>query len=1202
MFLKRVEMYGFKSFPDKVDLEFDPGVAVIVGPNGSGKSNVADAIRWVLGEQSARAVRGSRMEDVIFAGNHKRKPLSIAEVSITFDNSDGLLPLDFSEVTVTRRVLRDGESEYYVNKKACRLKDIAEWFADTGVGRDSFSVLAQGRVDEILLVKPEERRAIFEEVAGIVKFRNRKREAIRKLEETEEGLVRLGDIIQEVERQLGPLKEQEEKARRHLDLRNRLMSLQVGVYLTQIQGARMSLQATMKRIEGLKGKRAEAEEALLGLEACIEKLKAAEQQAAAAVTALKDRISACEIEGSRLDEQIKTGQERLNDVRASMESLVKESSTLDEQIKALAAEVEARSADAAAAAGALAGEAAALADAELNLGVLNRAAVKAEEDLERRKGELIEALNALSSRRNEAAEIRLRSEGLAREKARLTQERIRLAAELQRLGDESRSARERRSSAEAARAESESLLSEARERISETEARKVEMEARAQGLRDEVSSLESRIGLLEEMQASHEGYLPGPRAVLEAVKGPTPAVAGIVGAVADVIKVPREYEGAFEIALGESAQYVITRGEDDARAAIDYLNGGRFGRATFLPAGSVRPSALTPEESDAVARAGFARPAMSMVECDARYLPAVSHLLGRIVFTDTAEHALLLARRTAYRLKVVSMDGAVIGPGGSLSGGQNGAATGLLGRSGEIRLLREKLALLGVEIAGMRERLARTITERETLGRQMKILEQQIWSAGSGITEAGKEEERLVAERSRLEERARGIDAELERADEMLRQGEARLRNLDGEVAASEAEQEKIRGDISSMQDELRKAREGRDQAMESVTRMRVSVAAIEGSRNNAQESLGRATRELLDAKKRRDAQKAEIARLKSTGQGISKDSAAARQRLEELAREKEEAAGALSSAVNQREETLARIAATEKETAAKRKHLQDIINRVNEGDIQIARAEMEIDSLKGRLLSEWGVAEADYGGFDALPVEETAPVIAEARAGLDALGTVNLGAIEEYRTTKERYDFLRRQIDDMQAARESLQEIIRDVDKKMAQVFVESFEKVRENFRDVFKEMFGGGSADLSLTEGVHPLEAGVEIAAQPPGRRVHNLNLLSGGEKVMTAIALLFAILRVKPSPFCVLDEIDSSLDDANVERFGKFLKNYSGGTQFIVITHQKSTMELADRLYGITMEEPGVSKMISVRLVEKTGEISGGKAGEKAGAKAG
>ncbi|MGE5484673.1 MAG: chromosome segregation protein SMC [Ignavibacteriales bacterium] len=1187
LFLKRLEICGFKSFPEKVEMEFGRGVSVVVGPNGSGKSNIADSIRWVLGEQSARAFRGARMEDVIFAGNHKRKPLSLAEVSISIDNSDGALPLDFSEVSVTRRVSRDGEGEYFLNQSPCRLKDIADWFADTGIGRDSFSVLAQGQVDEVLTAKPEERRAIFEEVAGIVKFRNRKRDALRRLAETEDGLVRLGDIVEEIERQLGPLKEQEEKARKHLDLRKRLMTLQVGVYLDQISSARALLDDTAKKAEKYRQKMSETGLEISRLEREMGLARDGVAEAEAAIASLNERLKSCEVEAGKLAEQLSSGQERLKDIAASRETLARESASLAARLKALESEVAEKSVEATGVAAALESEYAALSEAEGVFEAATASLTRAEEDIERRKGELIDLLNDLSSKKNEASEIRLRLETAKREISRATQEKTRLENEMAALEEALRSAAKKRAEAEAARSESSSLLSEAREKMTEIEARKAEMESRMQQGRADLSGLESQIKLLEEMEACFEGYLPGPRAILEGAKRGDPSLPGVVGAVADLIRVARGYERPVEAALGEALQYVVTRSEGDALNALKRLNESRAGRATVLPVSGIRPSALAAEESEAVARSGFARTAMSLVECDPRWLPVVSHLLGRVVIVDSLDHALLLSRRTASRFKIVTMDGEVINPGGSLTGGYaGGEKSGLLGRSGEIRSLKEQASLLGVEMMGLKERTGRAIADREVLSTQVRVLEQQIWAAESEIAAADKETERAGAEKARLDERIRAMGVEIERSTGLMEDGNRRLKDLAAELERAESSESSVRAEIANLQEQLRLAREAREKAQAGVTKIRVSVAGLESARNSSQESLNRAARELEEARERGRSQAAEVARLGESERRIREAVASAKKRLEELAKERDQLQVEVAAAGKNREDLLAKVGDVERQIQGIRKRAQDLQEKVSEMDVRAARVEVEAQSLRERLQSEWGVPEEQWSSFTPLKAGDAQPAISEIKAEMDALGVVNLGAIEEYRATRERHDFLQKQIGDMQEAKKSLTEIIRDVDKKMSEVFTASFEKVRENFRRVFKDVFGGGAADLSLTEGTGPLEAGVEIKAQPPGRRVQNINLLSGGEKAMTAIALLFAILMTRPSPFCVLDEIDAALDDSNVERFGKLLRDYGNGTQFIVITHQKATMELADRLYGLTMEEPGVSKLVSVKLMEKAG----------------
>ncbi|MCR4398397.1 MAG: chromosome segregation protein SMC, partial [Firmicutes bacterium] len=680
-----------------------------------------------------------------------------------------------------------------------------------------------------------------------------------------------------------------------------------------------------------------------------------------------------------------------------------------------------------------------------------------------------------------------------------------------------------------------------------------------------------------------------PRTVLAAAKEVSEGegVPGVTGAVADLIRVPRGYETAVEAALGDALEYIVTRGEPDALKGIDFLVRRKAGRATFVPLGTVRPGALTPEEIEVVARSGFAKPALELVECEPRFLPAVSHVLGRVVIVDTIENGLLLAKRTAWRLKVVTMDGKVLNPGGSLTGGAAPAGKpDILGRPSEIRALKERASLLAVEMAALKERAARVLTEREILAGHVRILEQQIWAADSQVGEVDKEEGRLRDERERLQERMAAVEVEIERCEAALREGEGKIAAAGEAMERLQAAEAALRAGIAEMQEAVRSAREGREAAQLEVTRLRVSVATLTNARAGIGESLARVEGQLADATRRYESLVAEIERLESARGRLEEDLASGKRRQVECSEESRRADLALKEATAARDGLIEKRAALEGRVHQVRRRAQELQERIHEADLRRARAEVEISSLRERLQTEWGVSEERYGDFEVVDSSAVQPEIARIRGEMDALGIVNLGAIEEYKATLERHDFLQRQVKDMREARESLQEIIREVDRKMSEVFAESFERVRQNFREVFRDVFGGGTADLVLTDADNPLEAGVEIRAQPPGRKIQNLNLLSGGEKAMTAIALLFAILMTRPSPFCVLDEIDAALDDTNVERFGRLLRTFAEKTQFIVITHQKGTMELADTLYGLTMEEPGVSKLISVRLVEKAG----------------
>jgi chromosome segregation protein len=1181
MFLKRIELVGFKSFADRTELEFVPGITAVVGPNGSGKSNISDGIRWVLGEQSAKSLRGGNMQDVIFAGSDTRKPVNFSEVSITLDNSCRTLPLDYDEVTVTRRVHRSGESEYLINKQACRLKDITELFMDTGIGKEAYSIIGQGRIEEILSTRSEDRRGIFEEASGIVKYKTRKREAQKKLEDTEQNLLRIHDLISELESQLEPLREQSEKAQRYKELRERLKSKEISLYVHQIEHVHANWKELGGKLERLKERQAE-------LMAVVSRHDAHLEQDRLALRRIEDEIERMHAELLRISEEYEKCEGQGEVLRERRRNLEQNRSRLEETIAAQSAriaELAKEEAD-------LRAKAAALEqtleeqrehlkrEEEKLFGASVTADAEAEERL---KSELLDVLSAMASLRNEIRYAEQQREAAERRLQRLDEEEAADAGELERLAA-------RREEVSALLRENEKALEAVRRRlIAETE-RRQELQRSLEETQVLVRRWEqkrdagvSRRDTLKEMQESLEGFVQGVREVLKAAR--RGALSGVHGAVAELIRVPAHLEIAVETALGGALQHIVMDDERTAREAIGYLKQRQLGRATFLPLDVIRGRSVPePDRLAAQSVEGFVGIASELVACDGRYAQILANLLGNVLIAETLEQANRIAARCGYRYRVVTLDGDVVNAGGSMTGGSlQKRGANLLGRQRqiealdkEIREAEEQLGLLRGKLQDLRKELSvcgQNIEDARAQAETRRLEEQRLRSALQQI----EQDEQRVREQLRLKTGDRGSQLrELEALDAAREAAEARLR----EMAAEEA---RLQQAIREAEERRRAGESAREALQEQLTGLKVAVAKTEQEMQSLAGQSARLRGEIARAKQELGALRETAALQEDEARRLEAETVRQTETLNELRLEKERCSEEIDRKRAERAEKMRLLEEGESETKEQREQLRQVEDELRRTEIAVNRLDVELDNLLRALGEEYEI------GFELAkeryPVPEDPAAaqqeVRELKRQIALLGEVNLGAIEEYERVKERYDFLSAQRDDLVEAKAALYQVIREMDEEMARRFKTTFEAIRSQFGVVFSRLFGGGRADLILVDPDHPLETGIDIVAQPPGKKLQNLQLLSGGERALTAMALLFAILHVKPVPFCVLDEVEAALDEANVTRFAQYLREFSEQTQFIVVTHRKGTMEEADVLYGVTMEQDGVSRLVSVRL---------------------
>ncbi len=1191
MYLKRLEMQGFKSFVDKTVLEFSNGITAIVGPNGSGKSNISDAVKWVLGEQSPKTLRGSRMEDMIFAGTQSRRPTGMCEVSLVMDNEDHALNIDFIEVRITRRLYRSGESEYLINGAQCRLKDIVMLFADTGIGRDGYSLIGQGRIDEILSTKSEERRNIFEDASGIMKYRIRRNEAERKLAATEQNLLRINDIVGELESQIKPLEKQSEVARKYLALRYELRDIEVGVLSETISRAETELEGITAKAEIVNSDRAETEASLEALRQENESKLELSRQLDTLIAQLRndrfehekrierltgeiavnnEKIVRAKEENRRSDTDKAEQSGRIEAHKREIERLEAEIKELDVQIK----QIEQRGG----------------AQADL-LNATDEKLAGAEKQIEELRTELVR-LQLLQGEKNSQAQAAKTQIDL------VTERKLSLDQELKAIQESDSAGEDELDSAEKEYEDASNAASDAKQEYQNNDGKLASIRTaidednrKVTELTGKMQSLDAQCKLLKEMEEVYEGYARSVKEVLQMCKKNPAFGDGIYGAVAQLITVPREYEQAVETALGQSFQNIITRTEEETRDAINFLKEHRYGRATFMPLTAVTGKRLDEQlQRELRGLSGYLGIASDHVECEEMFRPVADSLLGRVAVFKTLDDAIAAAKRYKYGFMCVTLDGDILRTSGAITGGANerGAkTTGTLSRTREIPRLEKELDNASKQIEQIYSRLAEnkslaaSLAEtQKTRFEELRELERQVSLQNSRVTA--------------LKERAEGRRQRRIKLVDELKEQIVMVQSLNAQIALYGEEAGKTAQDIAEAEKRLTEASE----AAQAVRSDRESVSndlfAIKIEENRVETAKTKAKSDI-------DALKAEIETLteKITGYDLT-----FKENLENIAAlEKEIHDLETKRAVSQLD---AGTAAEKLESVEKRKsdtdqalggmltritdintRLANIEQEANRLEIQRVRCENEINNGRNRLWEEYeltlSAAKELSTGTVIENYKESAARIAELRSAIKALGPVNVNAVEEYESTIERYNFMSAQSKDMNDAKLKLRRVVDELTDVMQRQFSQQFEIIRTNFNQVFVELFGGGKADIVLSDGdgTGVLDCGIDINVQPPGKKLQNMLLLSGGERALTAIALLFAILRMRPSPFCLLDEIEAALDDANVYRLSDYLSGVSKNTQFIMVTHRKGTMEYAGSLYGVTMEEKGISRVVSLRM---------------------
>lgn len=1181
MYLKNIEVYGFKSFAQKINFEFHNGITGIVGPNGSGKSNVGDAVRWVLGEQRAKQLRGGNMQDVIFSGTENRKPLSFASVSITLDNSDHKLPVDYNEVTVTRRLYRSGESEYLINGSGCRLKDIQEMFYDTGIGKEGYSIIGQGQIDKILSGKPEERRELFDEAAGIVKFKRRKATTLKKLDEERQNLVRVTDILSELTKQLGPLEKQSETARIYLAKREELKELDVNLFLLDHQRTGELLKELEEKLEQAQRELNEAqaaydqtkieydrlEQELEDLNHRLDTLKEEQQQNAllkqqyeGQVQVLEEQISSGKQNSEHYQNRLTALGEDLDRRTQEKEKLAEDKLELQSRLKEIRAS--------------LSKETEALENIVSNVEECTQA-------VEDGKNEIIEILNSRATTKGKVQRFDAMLEQLNIRKAEISQRILRLKSEEEVLEKERLNAQKQYDAVTAVihstNEECVRLDGEVQKLQDELKKQNSQMEIGQTAYHREASRLES----LKNITERYDGYGNSIRRVMEQ-KNREP---GIKGVVADIIHVQKDYEVAIETALGGSIQNIVTDNEQTAKRMIGFLKKNRFGRATFLPLSNISGRGGL-NQRDVLSEPGVVGTANTLVNADKEYSELVMYLLGRVLVVDNIDHAIAIGKKYRHSLRMVTIEGESLSPGGSMTGGAFKNNSNLLGRRREIEELERSVGILRKELEETQKSIGENRSRRNVLRDTIADFQQKLRQQYVEQNTAKMNLEQLKEKEGEIQNSYRQIDRE----QEELRHQAGEIRqdhsSIARELEDSQKDEKELETFIETKQKELEEWKAEETEKTHELEKIRLEESSLEQQNQFLQENLSRLN--------------SEIAAFQKESQEITKNLVQSReeihkkeegiQELKNAAQEcllKEEQYGSQRA---QWQEEKEKRSASHKTFFEKRDHLSEKTSLLDKECFRLRSQTEKIEEQReGQISYMWEEYEItpnnalQYRKEELTDRQAIKADVTRIKDEIRKLGSVNVNAIEDYKELLERHTFLSGQYDDIVKAEETLEGIILELDEGMRKQFTEKFCDIQREFDKAFKELFGGGKGTLELAEDEDILEAGIRIISQPPGKKLQNMMQLSGGEKALTAIALLFAIQNLKPSPFCLLDEIEAALDDSNVGRFASYLQKLTKNTQFIIITHRRGTMNAADRLYGITMQEKGVSTLVSVDLVE-------------------
>lgn len=1179
MYLKKLELQGFKSFADKTVLEFMSGITTVIGPNGSGKSNISDAIRWVLGEQSMKSLRGSKTEDVIFAGTQNRKSLGFAEVSMVMDNSDQKLPIEYNEVTITRKLYRSGESGYYINKTPCRLKDVLELFMDTGIGKDGYSIIGQGKIDEILSNKSEERRHIFEEAAGIVKYRVRKAESEKKLEQTKLNLLRINDIISEIEANIEPTKIQAEKAKEYLRLRDELKSIEIGLFIHNINDYKKRIEEVINDQDIYNTQLVRENERLSNIQELKEKLRASLDS----ITEQIEKMQNLGFENEKKKEQIKAdiniNLEKINNNNANFERLEKEIIENDERLKVLEEEINQKN------------------DKKTNLTENKDKFVK---ELEEKEAELKKLTDKMSEKELDMETKKKKVEDNTDEKYEISNAISTLKANVENSNSRKKvveeeidvniseldSSRMQKSEIsqkfaeiEAKREKIKGDLNKIDEKRKESDAKLKEYDLKINQCESEIRMKDSRMKFLIETEKEKEGYIRSVKSILQDCEKDLSLKKGVHGVIANLISVPKEYETAIEMCLGQSMQNIVTDTEEDAKKLVEHLRKFNLGRAIFLPITSVKGKKLDKIKSEK----GVIGIASDLVKFDKKYEQIVLSLLGRTLIVDTMDNAIAIARKNSYGFRIVTLQGDVLNPSGAISGGSVSTKTvNILGRSREIEELKKTIAELEKKVEKLKKDKSEYESSIEDLLEEIEGLENELKDIEIVYATEKQRVSSIEEAVSKVEKRLEKLRDEKKSIEEQLKINEQTQNDLNEKISAIDEENKKLSEEIEEFSNHNKETQTIVDDLNFDITNLKISVSSFDESEASINEIVERINNDIENLKQSTENKKEQKIKLTEENNKLEELNIKLNEEAENLLKEVSNSGTKVEELKNDRITKNQKLEEAEENFTDQMEKIDGLKEQVNKADIKKSKYEVELEQIISKMWEEYEITPNDPGEYEEPKnVAEVQKQVNKIRGEMKDLGSVNIDSIEEYKKLKERYDFMNEQRLDLETTMAKLRNVITDMTTVMKKQFEDRFRVINKNFSEVFVELFGGGKAELKLTDEDNILESGIEIEVQPPGKKLQNMMLLSGGERAFTAIALLFAILKINPAPFCVLDEIEAALDDVNVYRFAEYLKKFAQESQFLVITHRKGTMEAANTVYGITMQENGISKLLSLDL---------------------
>ena len=1183
MYLKRMEMQGFKSFADKTVIELKQGITTVIGPNGSGKSNISDAIRWVLGEQSSKALRCSKSLDIIFAGTQNRKSLGFAEVSLVFDNADGGLPIEYTEVTVTRRIYRSGETGYFINKVPCRLKDLQELFMDTGIGKDGYSIVGQGKIDEILSNKSEDRRHIFEEASGIVKYRVRKQETEKKLEHTKLNLLRINDILSEIEGNLEPLQAQSEKAKKYLNIRDNLKNIEVGLFLYNIDQNKKDIEKITEdenitkeqcdteetRLERIKTVKEQLKEEIDDITNKIEQMSNLGFESQKEIEMLNSDINVSKTKISNNEENEKRFLEEIEEKTTRLKELEEEQKQKDEKRENLRKNKERFTKE--------------LEEKQAELDKITEKLSKEALEIEKHKKQVEENTDKKYEKQANIKEQEINFENDEKRQKQLKNEIQNIISEL----DNTRMKKEEVSKdfyeIEAIRNKNIKELENIAKQKEEVNQKIKTYQIKINTMSNELRMKESRQKFLIETEKEKEGYTKSVKTLLKDCENNQELKKGVEGVLANLIDVPEELQTAIEMSLGMALQNIVTETEQDAKKLVEYLRKNNIGRASFLPITSIKGKKIDNIKGN---KTGIIGIAADLVKYNKKCEQIIYNLLGRTVIVDNMDTAIRVAKENGQNFKIVTQEGDIINTSGAITGGAVMKKTvNILGRENEIKKIGQEIkktqeniekiekekeeyeeSIEGIlEIA---ERLEKELQENEITYATGK---QKVLSFEEEIQKIENRLQKLKEEQSKLEEQkefATNKKAEIQKEIEEINTENEKLSKIITEYAELNKDNQKYIDDLNF-----------------DITNLKISVSSFDESESSIEEIKERIQQEVEANKQSIRNKQEQIEQSKQETQNLKEAIKKIQEQIEKIKEEVKSSGSKIEELKKSRAEKNEKLTTQEEQITEKFKIIEDLKGQIVKIDVRKTKIQEEITETINKLWEEYELTPNSIEEYEKPKnVSETKKQVNNLRTQMREMGSVNVESINEYKKQKERYDFMSEQRLDLENTMSKLRKIITDMTAIMKEQFEEKFKEINKNFGEVFAELFGGGKAEVKLEDEQNILECGIDITAQPPGKKLQNMLLLSGGEKALTAIALLFAILRINPAPFCVLDEIEAALDDVNVYRYAEYLKKFAQNTQFLVITHRKGTMEAADSVYGVTMEESGISKLLSMKLREE------------------